>query len=228
MIPSSKAAKQAQHRSRTPNSDLERILSHQQQLNNNQNTNFAQTQLRNQQQQQHPADCFSHEVDTLTRRQLQQNNTNDFLASSRSFGQHDSRAHELTSSSGRYRSRTPGPDFMRSRERDDDQTFMTSQRGREPTRSKTPTSELFKKQTSLSGTPDFIPASRYESPARSHDSRTSYGRAPSEYPDGAGRVTSAQAFAEHAHKSYANPNAQQPFGSDAMRWFTYGKDQRDG
>ena len=29
-------------------------------------------------------------------------------------------------------------------------------------------------------------------------------RTPSEYPDTVGRVTSAQAFAEHAHKSYGN------------------------
>ena len=94
--------------------------------------------------------------------------------SSRSFSQHDRGDSGRSDggrgeSSSRFRSRTPGPDFMRARERDDEQYFGQSQqqRGRDTARSKTPTSELFKKQTSVGGTPDFIPASRYQSPPRS-------------------------------------------------------------
>ena len=78
----------------------------------------------------------------------------------------------------RFRSRTPGPDFMRGNQDD-----MFSRSHREVARSKTPTNDgyLYGKKnnvphdgsgstnfgshaTASSGTPDFIPASRYTSP----------------------------------------------------------------
>ena len=104
-----------------------------------------------------PADALSQEVDGFTRHQQQQHsyaNQDGYSAnfnrsvssgggvgaggdlSSRSFSQHD-RGGDVTSSS-RYRSRTPGPDFMRSRERDDEQYFahaQQQQRGRDTARS---------------------------------------------------------------------------------------------
>ena len=66
-----------------------------------------------------------------------------------------------------FRSRTPGPDFMRARDREEDPYFQ--QRSREM-RSKTPTHESAPNAAHqpISGTPDFIPASYYTFRNRGH------------------------------------------------------------
>lgn len=68
-----------------------------------------------------------------------------------------------------HRSRTPGPDFMRGWDREDDAYLKRSQE----MRSKTPTPQQDAPRTNshlnMSGTPDFIPASLYQSPHRNSD-----------------------------------------------------------
>ncbi len=73
------------------------------------------------------------------------------------------------------RSRTPGPDFMRGNITDEDRFLQA--RNRE-LRSKTPTAELQSYHTSnISGTPDFIPASRYANPPSPSKAHTNGGDA---------------------------------------------------
>lgn len=92
--------------------------------------------------------------------------------SSRSFGPAD-RINDLSSTT-RFRSRTPGPDFMRgNRPLDNDDDEFASQVPQR-TRSKTPT---FTHSSSISGTPDFIPASQYEhQPPRNNQQSTQDSR----------------------------------------------------
>ena len=92
----------------------------------------------------------------------------------------DSRGYDMDINDVRFRSRTPGPEFMRG---NSDDMFSKSQQ--QVTRSKTPTNDGFlygqqhsqyhngprsaggnfgNNATAISGTPDFIPASRYTSP----------------------------------------------------------------
>ena len=84
------------------------------------------------------------------------------------------------------RSRTPGPEFMRGNIADEDRYLQSRTR---ELRSKTPTAELtsssYHHSSNLSGTPDFIPASRYANPPSSssnHNTSDGYdrGRHPSD------------------------------------------------
>ena len=175
---------------------------------------------------------LSREVDGFTSRNnhdyntTQQNNHNRNDLSSRSFSQYD---RDLGGSGGRgggepassrFRSRTPGPEFMRSREQREDEQYFAAQRGRDTARSKTPTSELFNKQASLSGTPDFIPASRYQSPPRDHPNydqqRSNFANKrhnserpvnnSSDFTDGAPVISQSQSYGAIA-----------PYGNNALR-----------
>ncbi|ELU17710.1 hypothetical protein CAPTEDRAFT_146207 [Capitella teleta] len=65
------------------------------------------------------------------------------------------------------RSRTPGPEFMRGRDRDEEPYFK--RHNAPEMRSKTPTPQPG--LHNLSGTPDFIPASHYQSPPQRSSSR---------------------------------------------------------
>ena len=73
------------------------------------------------------------------------------------------------------RSRTPGPEFMRGTIADEDRYLQARTR---ELRSKTPTAELqstYHHSSSISGTPDFIPASRYANPPSSSSSNQNIG-----------------------------------------------------
>ena len=72
------------------------------------------------------------------------------------------------------RSRTPGPEFMRGNIADEDRYLQSRTR---ELRSKTPTAELTSAyhSSNLSGTPDFIPASRYANPPSSSSNHTADG-----------------------------------------------------
>lgn len=74
-----------------------------------------------------------------------------------------------------YRSRTPGPEFMRGTNVQDE--YMR-QRPQE-IRSKTPTHEVhYAHHHNISGTPDFIPASRYLPPTTSSPASSHHGNPP--------------------------------------------------
>ena len=72
------------------------------------------------------------------------------------------------------RSRTPGPEFMRGNVADEDRYLQARTR---ELRSKTPTAELQSAyhSSNLSGTPDFIPASRYANPPSSSSNQNAAG-----------------------------------------------------
>ena len=110
------------------------------------------------------------------------------------------------------RSRTPGPEHMRSREREDEPYFQR-------TRSKTPTHELNVHQ-SISGTPDFIPASQYRVRATSGENDTPASTStpftssshrtdvPSRHASNAERDT-------HSQRPLSNPDVMQMYQKDS-------------
>ena len=103
----------------------------------------------------------------------------------------------------RIRSRTPGPDFMRRR----DEEFFPGMDNRapQPPRSKTPTHDhpshqQYQHHSSLSGTPDFIPASQY-TPNSNDISNT---------PDIMYRGGPGPGQGQYPDHIYANNNVQHP------------------
>ena len=90
----------------------------------------------------------------------------------RSFSQFDRTDH--VPPRPQQRSRTPGPEFMRRSPDRDDPYF---QPGANDLRSKTPTpSDAPYRQHNISGTPDFIPASRYQAPPTAPHGTAPHGR----------------------------------------------------
>ena len=81
----------------------------------------------------------------------------------RSFSQFDRTDHAPPRP--QQRSRTPGPEFMRrSPERDDPGYFQSGQANDLRSKTPTPSDAAQYRQHNISGTPDFIPASRYQAP----------------------------------------------------------------
>ena len=137
---------------------------------------------------------------------------------------HHQRGREMEAAPGpgqhRMRSRTPGPDFMRRR----DEEFFSGGGGgpdvHQPPRSKTPTHDHpshhylqqqqqqqqqgFQHHSSLSGTPDFIPASQYQAspPLRNNNPDIMY-RPPPQH------QSSLQSYPS-TDSQYSNPPQQQP------------------
>lgn len=86
------------------------------------------------------------------------------FVSQMSFNEFDKRPNVTRAHS---RSKTPGPDIMRSRAVPEGDLTYTHRPGQE-LRSKTPTHEMMSRLAKpISGTPDFIPASRYQTPSPS-------------------------------------------------------------
>ena len=101
------------------------------------------------------------------------------------------------------RSRTPGPEFMRRSPDRDDPYFQ--QGGATDMRSKTPTpgsGDAQYRHHNISGTPDFIPASRYQAPPSAPSNRHNNGAPPLTNHHGNARPLS-------------NPDLVQTYGKDA-------------
>lgn len=124
-----------------------------------------------------------------------------------------------------YRSRTPGPEFMRGQASPEDEHL----RSRIQLRSKTPTHELAYQSPQppqqhsphqhsphqhLSGTPDFIPASRYafpSSPSQTHD--TGYRPAGSDFPH-----TYSNGRLNNSHNSHSGSSSSNSYGNSRNQY----------